>query len=245
MTRRITQEPAWVLHRRAYRDSSLLLEVLTPRFGRVSLVARGGRQSKSASALQPLRLLHIDFVQKGELGSLGKFEAVGRVIELRDLALWSAFYLNELVLRLVSPGEQQAAAIFERYADALRRLADASPALVLRRFEYDLLALLGYALDSGADADGAPVVAEGRYRWSAQRGLSRGAQGVSGSVVLALLDGAFDERIEPAQALLAPMLQNLLGGRPLHTATMLRQLLDLRRDQQQRRATPTASDAAQ
>jgi DNA repair protein RecO (recombination protein O) len=43
---RVSLEPAYVLHGRPYRESSLLLEAFTRDHGRVGLVARGAR-SKS------------------------------------------------------------------------------------------------------------------------------------------------------------------------------------------------------
>ena len=58
---RVNLQPAYILHSRPYRDSSLLLEALTAEQGRISLVARGARRrSRGGSAgalLQPLPLL--------------------------------------------------------------------------------------------------------------------------------------------------------------------------------------------
>ena len=45
-------QPAWILHAQAYRETSLLLEVLTPGVGRIGVIARGVRGGKKA---QPLR----------------------------------------------------------------------------------------------------------------------------------------------------------------------------------------------
>ncbi|HZX72549.1 MAG TPA: recombination protein O N-terminal domain-containing protein, partial [Rhodanobacter sp.] len=44
---RIEQQPAYVLHARAYRETSLLLECLTREHGRLGVVARGVRGERS------------------------------------------------------------------------------------------------------------------------------------------------------------------------------------------------------
>ncbi len=53
---RIDAEPAFVLHARQWRESSLLLEVLSQQHGRLGLVARGVQGPKRQvlrAALQP------------------------------------------------------------------------------------------------------------------------------------------------------------------------------------------------
>ena len=54
---RVLQQPAYVLHARAYRENSLLLETLTREHGRAAMVARGakGAKSKWRNLLQPFR----------------------------------------------------------------------------------------------------------------------------------------------------------------------------------------------
>lgn len=227
-SRRITQQPAWVLHRRGFRETSLLLDVLTPEFGRVSLVARGGRGGRGGSALQPLRPLRIDFLHKPGLGTLTAYEADGPALDLRDLALWSAFYVNELGLRL-APAHDDAhtAALFSIYVRSLMRLRHGPPAPVLRAFEYAWLSLLGYGL-SGEDVNGEPLTAGRDYRWMPGQGLQVARGGVPGAAVIALIGGEEDERIVATRSLLSDMLGELIDPASLQTARMLRELTALR-----------------
>jgi DNA repair protein RecO (recombination protein O) len=69
---RITLEPAYILHARPYRESSLLLEILSQVNGRIGLVARGARGARSRwkNMLQPFRPLLLSWSQRGELGTL-------------------------------------------------------------------------------------------------------------------------------------------------------------------------------
>ncbi|MEJ6540579.1 MAG: recombination protein O N-terminal domain-containing protein, partial [Halioglobus sp.] len=54
---RINLQPAYVLHSRPYRDTSVLLEVFTAEYGRISLVARGTRrQTRRGSKAALLQL---------------------------------------------------------------------------------------------------------------------------------------------------------------------------------------------
>ena len=62
---RIELEPAYVLHTRNFRESSLIVEALARDHGRLGLVARGARRPKSRlrgllqQLIQPLPNLHI------------------------------------------------------------------------------------------------------------------------------------------------------------------------------------------
>ena len=158
---RITQQPAYVLHSRAWRETSLLLEAFTRDHGRIGLVARGVRSARARlprSALEPLQALQLGWSGRGELQTLTAAEPAGNPPALRGDSLMSAMYVNELMVRLTARGDPHPA-LFDRYAALLDELS-ATPSLAwsLRRFERDLLAATGYALQLEAEAGtGAPV----------------------------------------------------------------------------------------
>src|SRR5213593_956128 len=150
MVERTRQESreAFILHGYSYRETSLLLEVFTRAFGRVSMVARGARSPRSPLrgvllAFQPLAL---SWFGKGELRTLARAEWVGGQPLLHGEALMCGFYLNELLLRLL-PREDPHDVLFSRYWETLRRLEPrGSSAPALRSFERALLKELGYAI---------------------------------------------------------------------------------------------------
>ena len=153
---RVEQQPAYVLHARAYRETSLLIEAFTRDYGRVGLIARGVRRERSRlprGLLQPLQPLLLDWVAKGELGTLAAADAASMPFALGGERLLAAMYANELVLRLSGRGDAHARA-FAAYADCLARLADAHVGWTLRRFERDFLADLGYGLPLETTANG-------------------------------------------------------------------------------------------
>ena len=190
---RILAQPAYVLHARAWRETSLLVEVLTRDHGRVGLVARGLSGPKKhalRAALQPLQSLRIDFLPRGELARLLQAEAQDAAPLLTGDRLMAAFYVNELMLRLLPRGDVSPE-LFALYGRVRDELADARAlAWNLRRFERDLLELLGCGLPWDTLGEGEPVHAATRYRLDPERGPvadPRRAEGsISGAALLAL-----------------------------------------------------------
>jgi DNA repair protein RecO (recombination protein O) len=192
---RIEHQPAFVLHARAYRETSLLLECLTRDYGRVGLVARGVRRERSRTPralLQPLLPIRLGWSGHGELATLTQVEAAARGVELNGDALLCALYLNELVLRLTARQDPHPR-LFADYAATLSRLeTDAAPAWTLRRFERDLLAHLGYGLVLDVEGDsGLPLDPAASYAYRHEQGPvpwrdSRDGLRVRGAALLAL-----------------------------------------------------------
>ena len=143
---RLAAVPAFVLHARAWRETSMLVEVLSAEHGRVGLVARGVHGPKRhllRAALQPLQYIRFDAVQRGELATLSTAEALDAAPRLAGDAMLAAFYLNELTLRMAPRGDPSDE-LFDAYARTRTRLGEGeSLAWTLRRFERDLLDALG------------------------------------------------------------------------------------------------------
>ena len=173
---RYTAEPAFVLHARPWRETSLLVEVLSAEHGRVGLVARGVQGPKRhllRAALQPLQSIRFDGVQKGELAQLAAAEAVDAAPLLQGDAALAAFYVNELCLRL-APRHVPQPELHAAYAQVRERLrACELLAWTLRRFERDLLEALGVGLAFGLEAGGADIDPAARYRLDPEQGPRR------------------------------------------------------------------------
>ena len=190
---RIEAQPAFVLHARPWRETSLLVELLTRDHGRVGVIARGLNGPKRhplRAALQPLQSIRIDYLPRGELARLLQAEARDAAPLLVGEALMAAFYVNELVLRL-TPRNDAAEPVFALYSRVRGELAaPVSLAWTLRRFERDLLEALGYGLPWDHTLDDEPVEATARYRLDPTQGPiieSRRVSGtLSGAALLAL-----------------------------------------------------------
>lgn len=145
---RISQHPAYILHYKAYRETSMLLDVFTQDYGCISLVARGVRQSKSQwrALLQPFVPLLISWQGKSELMTLSTAEARGLPITLTGERLMSGFYLNELLTRLLHKHDPHPQ-LYTIYHHTLLELQGLGPLQkILRLFEKKLLLELGYGL---------------------------------------------------------------------------------------------------
>lgn len=240
---RFVAEPAFVLHARAWRETSLLVEVLSADHGRVGLVARGVQGAKRhvlRAALQPLQSIRFDAVQRGELAQLNAAEAVDAAPLLHGEAAMAAFYLNELCLRLV-PRDDPQPELHAAYADARDQLRAGAPlAWTLRRFERDLLDALGVGLLSGTDGDGVDIDPAARYRLDPEHGPRRvlserdgeRRDSATGSALLSLAADAMPTSAEIASLRLPlrAVLLHHLGGRGLKSWEMLGALGQLARD---------------
>jgi DNA repair protein RecO (recombination protein O) len=195
MSALVQAQPAYVLHTRAWRETSALVELLTRDHGRIGVVARGLHGAKRhplRAALRPLQYLRIDYLPRGELARLVQAEAIDTAPRLSGEALLAAFYVNELVLRLTAR-QDPAQAVFELYARVRAELgAGVSLSWTLRRFERDLLDAIGVGLPWAFTADGERIEATSRYRLDPEHGpvrdSRRGEGYVSGEALLALAE---------------------------------------------------------
>lgn len=173
---RLSAESAFVLHARPWRETSLLVEVLSEHHGRLGLVARGVQGPKKQllrAALQPLQWIRLDAVQVGELARLNTAEALDVAPRLSGEAMLSGFYLNELTLRL-APRQDPSSELYDAYGRARARLGAGEPlAWTLRRYERDLIDALGFGFDLSHDGEGAPIDPAARYRLEPEYGPRR------------------------------------------------------------------------
>ncbi|SEV95537.1 DNA repair protein RecO [Luteibacter sp. 329MFSha] len=229
---RVEQQPAFVLHARPYRETSLLVECLTPDLGRIGVVARGVRNERARlqrAQLEPFQRLAMDLITKGELATLRGAEPSGAVMRLIGDAGLAGLYLNELVVRLTGRQDPNPE-LFALYERTLRRMAASEPlAWTLRRFERDMLDSLGYALQLDVDASsGEAVDPAAAYFYDPESGVMPGRMGdphaIRGADLLAL---AADEAPDTAGlASLRRMMRQViafhLGGGELRAWRVLR-----------------------
>ena len=232
---RIDQQPGFVLHSYPYRETSLIVEVFSRDHGRIGLVAKGARRpmSQLRGVLMAFQPLLIDWSGGGEMKTLVRAEWQGGQPLLGGQALLCAYYLNELLMRLL-PREDPHPVLYRAYGDALRALAAGEgQEVILRRFELALLQELGYGLQLDSDADGAPVRPELRYAYIIERGAvpldEYGIDDpsvVAGRVLLDMARGDFrePETLAGAKALMRRLIQHYLGGQVLQSRRVFTEL---------------------
>ena len=228
MSQRIDREPAFVLHRRPYRETSLLIDIFSLNYGRLGLVARGATRPNNSwkAQLQPFQPLVLAWQGRGDLKTLTDAESRPAPVLKGQSRYYCGFYLNELVQRLV-PEYEPVPELFSAYLEAmgvLQQNVDIEPGL--RQFEQQLVTTLGYGFrwDWATDLD-AQVLPDHDYAFDPQQGIiaSPGPDTVmrslSGRTLLALAHGPADspESRRVSKQIMRRLIDYLLQGRPLQS----------------------------
>ncbi len=232
---RVGEEPAFLLHMVPYRETSLVVDLFTRGHGRIAAIAKGAKRPRSAlrAVLLQFQPLLVGWSGRNELRTLTSAEWRGGLTSPAGQALLSAFYMNELLIRLL-PREDPHPALFDGYEAALAALSSgASIDETLRRFEWLLLRETGYAPDLTRDADGRPIEPANEYAWVPGTGFrlamdGEGGPAVSGRTLIALDSGQFEspDSRQQAKYLTRAVLASHLDGAPLNTRQIL---VDLQR----------------
>ncbi len=233
MSQRIENEPCFVLHRRDFRNTSLILEVFSVNHGRVAMVAKGARRPKSRTnaLLQVFQPLLISWTGKGDLHTLTQVEAAEYVKPLAGGSYASAYYLTELIFRLLKHADVHEE-LFTLYAKALTALRESEtnsqPIEVgLRLFEKQLLQELGYGLVLDHDVNtGESIDPDYYYHYVFEHGpvictensVPNGPK-LSGRSIIALNNETLDDTdcLHDCKRLMRSVLQGYIGDKPLQS----------------------------
>ncbi|EKD70219.1 MAG: DNA repair protein RecO [uncultured bacterium] len=236
--KRVMLQPAYVLHRRPYRESSFLIELFTLEYGRLTGIAKGARQQKSSilGLLQPFTPLQISWVGKAELMTITQVELNGEVARLQGDCLFAGFYLNELLITLLEKWDPHIK-LFSVYADTIAHLAGVRlEEKILRSFEKFLLEDLGYGLLPKTDISlHNKLSPEKYYRLVPEQGWVESELGddvqtkfniFSGKTLLAIAkeDWSELETLQDAKRLTRIALAPLLGKRPIYSRQLFLRL---------------------
>lgn len=231
---RVALAPGYLLHRREYRDTSLILELFSREHGRLAAFARGARGPKGRfGTLQAFQPLLLSWQGRGDAAQLTGAESAARPGVVPAAALMSAFYLNELLIKLTHQHDPHPE-IYDGYEQALQDLrSGVETENALRRFELRLLGWLGYGMSLAEEVrSGEPVQAEQYYQVQLAVGVARCAADAPGAtpgrVLLCLanedlLQGAADQKA--ARLLMRRALDQCLEGRELKTRNVARSML--------------------
>ncbi|MEM7196220.1 MAG: DNA repair protein RecO [Pseudomonadota bacterium] len=240
---RINQQPAFILHTRPYSETSLLLDVFTHEHGRLMLLAKGARRRKSnrRGMLLQFRPLLMGWSGKGQLPVLTGVEQIARVDELSGSARSGAYYMNELLLKLLHRHDPHEA-LFTCYANTLASLGNEdSIHQSLRLFEKSLLDEIGFGLILDHDSDtGEAIEPEADYVYHFDKGPVRCADDatdvqpvktIRGSTLLALYRNQLDNKNASQQVhwITANALRNPLNNRELKTRRVVREMVEFRK----------------
>lgn len=235
---RVEQQPGFVLHTHAWRETSLIVEIFSRDHGRVAVVAKGARrpQSPLRGTLMGFQPLLIDWSGGGEVKTLVRAEWCGGQPLLGGRALMCGYYLNELLVKLTAR-EDPHPIVYSAYAQAIAALArGAAQAPVLRRFELELLRELGYGVSLQSEGESGVAVEPGAdYVYIIERGPIRvdaeagDLPSISGRTLLEMASGDFSraETLAQSKDLLRMLINHYLGGQTLQARRVLTELQEL------------------
>ncbi|MFN3235040.1 MAG: DNA repair protein RecO [Gammaproteobacteria bacterium] len=218
---------AYVLHTYRYRETSLIVELLTRTQGRVSVIAKGVRRPKSPwrGLLQPFVPLDVTYRGRHALKLLTRAEPNGAPIFFKEKRLYMGFYLNECLVRLLHRDEEHED-LFVLYQKTLRSLVDGEIEPALRLFEKRLLESLGYAIAWTHTTTHDGIVGEHYYRYYPEQGFmldQAGDHAYLGRDLLAIAQEDFSDKavLKSAKHIFRMALQPLFGDKPLATRSLL------------------------
>lgn len=232
----------YVLHSRPFRDTSLIVDILTQDYGRVSVVYRGVKSTNSKSnkarLLQPFQSLEFLWQGERELKTGKKIEPKGAGIYLTGTALYSALYINELLVRLLFK-EDPHPLIFGQYEETIQQISQISSQdmaaieVVLRLFEITLLAELGYEICFDKDAGFNDIEPSLNYRYDPELGFELAMKKIDpkisqshfkGEQLLAIANQQWqeEETRKAAKRLLRIALAPHLGDKPLESRQLFK-----------------------
>lgn len=184
----------YVLHQHDWSESSLIVELFTRAQGRLVVVAKGAKRPTSnfRAVLLPFQPLLAQLGkapkdEQAEVRNLRGAEWAGGQPLLGGGAMFSGFYANELLLKLLARQDPHPG-LFDAYVDTLSALATGSDeGAALRAFELALLRDLGWLPElSCATLTAQALAPEGRYTLQPEAGLIAQAQGLAGNTWVAL-----------------------------------------------------------
>jgi DNA repair protein RecO (recombination protein O) len=224
-------QPAYILHQQHYRESSLIVDVLTRDLGRISLIAKGVRKAKSKTAgiMRPFAALSLSFVGKSELRTLTDAEIIGLPNELIGLALYCGFYINELVSAFLHKDDPHQE-VFQDYQGCLTGLAQGTHIeAALRIFELNLMDNIGYGINLSYDLHNEkPITPCKKYLFNKDVGLVEDSDGpFSGSALIAIEQKQFNNPavLSTAKLLMRTVIDSHLNGKQLKSRSVINNIV--------------------
>lgn len=226
-------QPAFILQHRKYRESSLILDVLTRDHGIVSILARGVRKpkSKKAGVLLAFTELKVSYIDRHELKILTHVEFGETGEKLERVSLYCGFYINELVGYFLHKNDPHPE-VYQQYQQCLVLLSKTQDTeQILRFFELNLIECIGYGFDLTIDAkEDAPINVSKKYYFDGELGVIESAAGyITGTTLLSLAAREYLNKhaLYEAKQLMRRIIDFQLQGKELKSRAVLAKIIKL------------------
>jgi DNA repair protein RecO (recombination protein O) len=219
METRVTDQISFLLRRRDWQNTSLMLDFFTRDYGCIRAIAKGARRNPATASYQPFVMLSINWSGKHELKTLTAIE--GQPLPVGEENYLSLLYVNELIAALLPQGESNPR-VFASYLSLLQQSVETIDEINLRRFELELMQLLGYFPDAFQDTTtGKAIRDDTHYQFVINSGFVACAgsarDSVSGRVIIDWADGNYqaDSVLRLAKSVLRSTIDFNLHGKTL------------------------------
>lgn len=221
---------ALVVHTRAYRETSAMVQFFTQEQGRFVGVVKGLRRGRNPVQMQPFSFGSLSCFGRGSMVTVTQFDSDGRFDLVGD-ALIAGFYVLELISRALVEWQSEPR-VFEATHRVLAELAHGEQfpqdmARCLRKFETKLLDELGYGIDCSIVAEsGSPIESDGYYESVRETGFvlaEASSRSIPGWVLLAISEQDFShpQVLRVAKQLNQQALEPLIGSQPIVSRSLL------------------------
>ena len=194
METRVTDQAALILRRRDWQNTSLILDLFTRDYGCIRVIAKGARRNPAKAPYQPFEMLSVSWTGKQELKTLTAIE--NHALPVDEHNYLALLYINELISLMLPAGEPNPE-VFAGYLALLQQAVEKIDEAGLRRFELELMRILGYFPDVSLDAQtGQAILADGYYQFVINSGFEAcsesASNAVSGRVVIDWIEGNYE-----------------------------------------------------
>ncbi|MHC4221851.1 MAG: DNA repair protein RecO [Planctomycetota bacterium] len=231
MQTRVTDQPAYLLHRRDWQNSSLILDLFTLDHGRLSVLARGGKVSKSSALFQPFCHLLISWSGRHELKTLVSIEASSAPIDEKQYL--PLLYINELLTAFL-PRQEANPELFDLYRELLGEAGCDFGQAQLREFEREMMRILGYLPDTSRDAEsGKSIMSNQFYQFIASNGFvpceEKDRNAIGGHTVIAWNQKQYENKqvLQLAKTIMRCIIDFNLHGKKLKSRDIYQQIKSL------------------
>jgi DNA repair protein RecO (recombination protein O) len=229
METRVTDQASFILRRREWRNSSLILDIFTREHGCVRVLAKGARRKSTQAPYQPFVMLSINWSGRQELKTLTGIE--GQVLPIAEENYLALLYANELIAAMLPAGEANPD-VFAAYLSLLQHAVVKLDESRLRIFELETMRCLGYFPELHTDAvSGQPIQPDLRYQFVVNSGFVSCADdardSVSGHTVVDWCRGDYQQEsvLRLAKSVLRSTIDFNLQGKTLKSREVYAQMM--------------------
>jgi recombinational DNA repair protein (RecF pathway) len=222
MIDKLESSHGWLIHQYPVRDNLLLLYILTEQ-GYLKGFYRVPKNKVISQKPTSFAPYWVSWKRNKQAINIQTLEFVSSPYWLKNLKLIVGLYLNELIFNLCKSEDFELNAYVYQLYQAIIQDENDCPLLLIRQFEWQLLADCGYAIDFNCTADQKPIEAHLRYQFSPDLGFFESVDGWPGATIQKIADSIWDtEELNILKIIFRNTIDYVLDGKLLQSRELLK-----------------------